>query len=321
MQKIFGIFLLVIGLGIVIFINREGFLNNINTSKLFPALPSSTNESSQENSTGTDTGGETSYGIGYYNQPPIGSSGSQTPVPSEVQPTVVAQPEINPSDIPDGFTVKDLSPYFHKVRFSSVWAGNVDNIGQISLAAGFDGTSTIDVSNWLMRANRGSQYVPKAVNIYYPAGTNKETDVILHNGDVFNMYFGASSPIGVNIRLNLCTGYLANHNTFNPDLPRNCPSPDYSQFVGFTGVCQDYVNSLYGCAEPDPNQTIPVIDYSCQTYINTLNYSGCISKYGSREDFLSQEWRAWIGGLFLDQYHDRLLLLDKNSLLVDLYTY
>jgi len=36
---------------------------------------------------------------------------------------------------------------------------------------------------------------------------------------------------------------------------------------------------------------------------------------------LSHEWRVWTGHKFLDYYHDKLLLLDKNGLLVDLRQY
>lgn len=319
--KIFAILLFVVAGGIVLYMSRTGFLQKLNPQAVF--------STSTPFFFGAATSSEATSVV-----PPIVSE-APTPTPPETPPASPPEyvpppveepslpPEINPYDIPAGYTAKQLSPYFHKVRFAYVAPGSQqDNYyGIITLAAGFESTGTIDITGWTFKANRTSSYVPSAVNFFYSSGANNEGEIKLKSGDVLNMYFGLSSPIGQNLRLNLCTGYLANHNTFTPDIPRSCPYPDQSEIQKFSGQCQDYVNSLGGCTEVQDNPPVPVYDYQCLDYLKQFNYAGCLNKYSSRQDFLGNEWWAWIGGWFLDPRHDQVALLDRNGLLVDLTSY
>src|SRR6266481_2191100 len=45
-----------------------------------------------------------------------------------------------PADIPAGFTAKQISPSYHKVRISSVNRGFSNTLGSIRLSASFDGS-------------------------------------------------------------------------------------------------------------------------------------------------------------------------------------
>ena len=227
---------------------------------------------------------------------------------------------INSADIPAGFTASQLSPYFHKVRLSSVSAGSSYSIGQISLYASFSDNAAVNVTGWTIRAHYGGEIVPQAVNFYEPSGLAAESDIILRSGDYVNIYSSASA-IGENLRLNKCTGYLENNNHFTPSLPQDCPSIDRSDIRGFSGACQNYISSLYGCRLPDPNPPVPQNDYGCLSYLTTINFKGCYDRHTGDSNFLSHEWRVWTNYRFLDQYHDQLLLLDKNGLLVDVYQY
>ncbi len=227
---------------------------------------------------------------------------------------------ISQSEIPTGYTLRDLSPYFHKIRIGSVSPGSIYSYGQTSLAAGFSGNETIDVSGWLLRARQGSQYVPQGINIYDPSGLTVESDIHLGSGDMLTIYT-SQSAIGKNLRLNKCIGYLENTNHFTPPLFSVCPYPNRSEIDTFTGQCQNYVFSLGGCRMPDANPPVPENDYACRAYIDTLNYKGCFDKYRSDADFLSREWYAWTGSRFLDQFHDKVVLLDRNGLVVDAYEY
>lgn len=322
-QKFFGVLLIVVGLGLVVFFNRQGFFERVSDGSFFPSRPTTTESEVNPTDFGFGGGEENNVPPQYeepYSEPYVPPA-STPPPPTSAPEEPISQ--IHPYDIPEGFSLKDLSPHFHKVRLSWVSPGDVtyNTMGQISLAAWFEGSQAINVSGWLLKANRGSHYVPRAVNVYAAAGTAAESDILLKSGDTLNIYFGTSSPLGVNLRLNLCTGYLANRNAFYPDMPRSCPSADSNELRTFTGVCQDYVSSLWSCTEPDPNPPVPVNDYACLEYLKSFTYSGCVQKYSSRADFLSNEWRAWAGGLFLDSRHDTLELRDRQGLLVDIVTY
>lgn len=142
----------------------------------------------------------------------------------------------------------------------------------------------------------------------------------MKSGDTLSIYSN-SSAIGVNFRLNKCMGYLSNTNNFIPSLNFNCPTINRSEIINFTGQCQNYITSLNSCQTPAPNPPISIYDYSCKSYLDKLNYGGCFTSHRSDYDFMSNKWYAWSGSQFLDFQHDRLLLFDRNGLLVAEYTY
>jgi hypothetical protein len=317
--KIKIVLLLVVALGVILFVLRSGVvgkLESIGSLNFWPSSSSSAPWYLASSTKPASGGGGTPWYLASSSQP-AGNFENQN-----------GQPAINPSEIPQGFTLKDLSPYFHKIRLSSISPGGYfGGYGQISLSASFNpsmslGTSggAINVSGWLLQANKGGQYVPQAVGIYDPSGLAAEGDIYLKNSDVLNIYT-LRSAIGKNLRLNKCIGYLENTNHFTPSLPMNCQYTDRSDIAGLSGVCQNYITSLGSCALPAANPRVPENDYACRAYLDNLNYKGCFDKHRSDADFLSNEWRAWIGSTFLDSSHDRLLLLDRQGLVVDVYSY
>ncbi|MGC9968567.1 MAG: hypothetical protein ABSC29_02435 [Minisyncoccia bacterium] len=227
----------------------------------------------------------------------------------------------NSWDVPAGFTASQLSPYFHQVRFGGVSAGSLYSYGQISFYAYPTAqTSSIDVTSWHIKSNRGGEYIPQAVTVYDPLGLNPATDILLKNGDMLNLY---STWAPVNLRLNKCIGYLPNKTQFNPQLPQNCPYIDRSTLQSFSGACQNYILSLGSCQMANLSDIrIPQNDYSCVNYLqNNFNYKSCFDAHYADADFLSHEVRAWTGSSPLDQSHDNVYLFDRNGLLVDTYSY
>ncbi len=256
------------------------------------------------------------------NQPARSQSQSQlqpsvpAPTPSNVPSD---QPHINLSEIPLGFTIRDLSPYFKKVGVSAS-PGSFGSYSQVSLYGYFNGSKPVDVTGWLLKGNRGSVYVPQAVDSYDPSGVTGESDINLKNGDVIYLY-STISAIGRNLRLNKCIGWLANTNQFSPPLSLSCPGVNRSQLINFTGQCQGYILSLASCQIPNQNLLFLKNDYECQAFLDKLNYGGCVAGHRNDYDFFSNQWLVWTGSQFLDFQHDRLLLLDKQGLLVTEYSY
>lgn len=298
------IFIFVLGVGL--YVLRSGVIGKLGSlgSGLFPHMPTSTEPTSTAQKEAPQT-------------QPAGPVEAQPP---QSEPSTSS---INPSNIPQGYTISQISPYYGKIHLGSVYAPAGFYQGQVSLYANFYDDEAINVSDWKLQARQGSQIVPQAINVYDPSGLTAESDIILRSGDYLNIYTSVTSAIGKNLRLNKCTGYLQNTNHFNPALPMNCPSPvtDRSQISNFTGICQDYLLSFYGCKLPDPNVILPQSDSGCLAFLNNINYKGCYDGHISDSDFLSHEFRAWVGGSFLDSRHDKLELLDRNGLLVDLYQY
>ncbi len=228
-----------------------------------------------------------------------------------------ASSTIRPEDIPQGFTLAQLSPFFHKVRLEGVSGGTT---GQISLAASLNPGETADITGWEITGNYGGEYVPQAVRVYDPLGVNPPTDIVLGPQDIVNIY-PRSSP--VNLRLNKCVGYLNTVNQFNPSLYSTCPYINRSEIQFFSGECQNYILSLGSCQTADPgNPQIPQNDYSCKDYISKhFSYHACFDAHEGDADFFSHEVRVWAGSNPLDPFHDRALLLDRQGLLVDSYSY
>lgn len=298
--KILFIFITIIVLGVLLYVYNAGFLGQgINFLKTIAPLSS------------TSSPQQTSYTT--YTPPPSGTV--IAPVPTSTPPTP-----------PAGFTVNQLSPYYGQVRFGGVSPGCGPYngcYGQIVLYAyPSPQTSTIDVTSWEIKANYGGEYIPQAVEVYDPLGLNPPSDIRLKSGDMLNMY-STSAP--TNLRLNECIGYIPIPQQFNPALPQTCPYEDRSSALvhSFSGACQNYIMSLGSCQLPNLNDPrVPVNDYACRDYLeNHFNYSTCFNAHRSDANFLSNEVRVWMGGSPLDQYHDHVELLDRQGLLVDLYTY
>jgi len=309
-KKIAFILLIVIVCGIVLYVassNIFGKLGGI-LSSLAPKPPKTAFVGSASSGGGaTLTSGSASW--------TSGTTNSST-TPNNQQPVT---PTINPSDIPAGYTLAQLSPFFHRVTFGSLYAGNGYSYGQISLYDSSQAPTSIDVTGWQIKSNRSGEYIPTAVNLYDPSGLAAPGDIIMQNNQTLNIYSN-TSPF--NLRLNKCIGYIQNSNPFNPSLPSNCPYVTQSDVSSFTGVCEQYVYSLGSCQLPDMNNiSIPQTDYACRSYLENLNYGGCFAKHVNDSDFLSNEWRVWMGSNVIDPIHDTVLLLDRNGLLVDLRTY
>ena len=95
--------------------------------------------------------------------------------------------------------------------------------------------------------------------------------------------------------------------------------------MNFSGRCQSFILSLGSCEEPTPselNEYSVENDLGCRSYLDTLNYTGCYRTYRYTANFFSNEWRIWLNqAMPFDQQHDRVLLFDRNGLLVNEYVY
>lgn len=312
--KIIGILFLVLVLGAGLFILRSGVINKAVTS-----LSNLTPNSSTSTSQFAPTVKFPNPFRGSLAPPPPPPSQFVGPPPAQAPPPP-PPPRISPYEIPAGYSENDLSPNFHKVRIGGVSPGSDFYYGQITLYANLSGSERVDITDWLLQARDGSQYIPRAVEIYDPRAVPVESDISLKAGDQVFIY-SSRSAVGQNLRLNKCTGYLENNDHFTPPLPLDCPYIDRSEVSSFSGECQDYILSLGGCRLPDASPPVPDTDYACRSFLDTINQRGCFERHRSDPDFLSREIRVWTGSRFLDERHDQPLLLDKQRLIVDAYSY
>ena len=165
------------------------------------------------------------------------------------------------------------------------------------------------------------EYIPQAIDIYDPSGLTPASDILVKNGDTVYLY---SSSAPFNLRLNECIGYVAHVANFDPPLPLMRARISTSRRSRtLPAQCQNYIESSAQCQAPNMSSPqIPRTDYACQDYLeNNFTYKSCFDEHDSDPNFLSNQVWVWTGSNVVDQYHDTVELLDRNGLLVDLYTY
>lgn len=232
---------------------------------------------------------------------------------------------------PIGFTNAQLSPFYKQVRIDSVIRPDANSYyssgGQFAVYADWSLKQPIDVTGWSVRGNKGNAVtISQAIADYNPNtfSTLQNSDVILESGGRVYVY-GWKSVFGKNLRLNKCTGYLNENYKFDPSLPNDCPRVDSGRLVLLSGKCQDFVRSMNTCVTPRPddlNRISGFVEDECRALINKQNLVSCYDGYHNEANFFSKEWRIWNSDpMTFDTYHDRLVLFDKNGLVVDEYTY
>ena len=246
----------------------------------------------------------------------------RVPISNEPPPATPQKPQIEP---PPGFTLRELSPYYQKIRISSVNPSS----GQTSFTLRFAASEKepINVTRWRLRANHGDTLIPHAVQDFQPFGSAQDTDIVLVPNGTLSLFSNQSAIPGKNLRLNKCIGYLNNMYLFRPALPNTCPNDvDRYAISRYSGKCQSFLLSMGGsCRTPTPqekNQLSAPPDTACQKELEKFTYTNCYTKHRYDLDFFSPNWYVWLGREpSLDPSHDRILLLDAEGLLVDVYLY
>ena len=235
--------------------------------------------------------------------PAFNSGGGGTtinPIKDNFQPQTALEPQklarIGSVQLKSGFY-----PYQELVIYSNAVSGRTD------------------ITGWIVKSNNGSFTIPTAQEVYSFGGN--QGDINLRNGDSVHIYSGSGQK--GNFRLNKCIGYIEDVAPFSPPLPKSCPNINRAEINNLTGACQDYINSLRSCQNPNANPPVSAEDSSCHQFLSKLNYVGCVEKYGRDSDFSTNEWRVWAGTQadIFDALHDKVQLLDRSGKLVDEYVY
>lgn len=247
----------------------------------------------------------------------------------EKEPAITTPPPKPLPTPPDGFSIAELSPSWKKVRIRNVTPPNSSNysfLNGFTLRAESENTEKVSITGWRIRGNRKIDvYIPKAAPDYGISGLPTEETILLSPSD-YVVFYSTQSPVGRNFRLNSCTGYLGNTNTFTPSLSRACPTPYVnSELVTLSGNCQNFIRSLGTCPlikANDINRFSGSNDAACRAILDRFSYGVCYNAYHNDSRFFSHEWRVWLGNpMPFDPQHDRILLYDASGFLVDQYIY
>jgi hypothetical protein len=167
--------------------------------------------------------------------------------------------------------------------------------------------------------------LPKAVEFLTLGVTALKTPVSL-SPDARALVTSGRSPVGTSFRVNMCTGYLDQFQTYTPALRKECPSP--SEEIAKTALagessCVAFVETLPRCRIYQGKFPAD-ISSACKTFVNEkLNYNTCALAHKTDAGFYKDEWR-----LFLDQTTELwkksgeiIRLLDNKGNTIDALSY
>lgn len=153
----------------------------------------------------------------------------------------------------------------------------------------------INISGWTLEGKEKLRLkIPQAAALFKSGQINFKSDVILGSGEKA-IVATSRSPVGESFKVNKCSRYLSQAQSFWPSFSQSCPSPKNESWpADISDKCFDYIETLPNCKT---NFTHPIsLDNQCIMEINKkINYNGCVEAHKSDEDFYKGEWRVYLG--------------------------
>ncbi len=187
----------------------------------------------------------------------------------------------------------------------------------------------INVTGWTIKSLSSGQSVkiPKGTYLFFTGTVNSEEDIYLNSGETLQLITGIS-PNGASFKLNKCSGYLSQFQTFTPYLYTSCPLPRNEDLSSIpktvkNDACFDYIESFPGCRIQ--TQNVPANwSYECTNFIyNKINYPSCINTHKNDKDFYGKEWRVYLKRserIWKDR-REEIVLYDTTGKIVDTLKY
>ncbi|MDP3645638.1 MAG: hypothetical protein Q8R25_00945 [bacterium] len=222
----------------------------------------------------------------------------------------------------------DPSPYRGQITLSGKSSSSDGEYIQVHAHSA--NTGPITITGWYLQSVLTGVRVPlpPGASLFVLGVVNPVTSVSLNPGSVTIVNTGLS-PVGVSFRENVCSGYLAQYQTFVPDLDNACPDPKNAlpeipeNLQRYSASCFTYVQNLSSCRFP--GNTLPnSLSSACKSFIvNTYSYNGCVNLYQFRTNFKKDSWRLFLGSRLAlwNSDHDIIRLLDASGRTVDVLKY
>lgn len=218
------------------------------------------------------------------------------------------------------------SPSFDYVTVASMESAKSNSSADNeSITIRFAGNKSgdVDITGWTLVNGRGERVViGKGVKLFKQGEDNQEEDIVVKNGESV-IFVSGESPNGHSFKMNSCSGYLAQFQTYSPPLPASCPSPGSDISLGgvFGPACRVFAQTIPLCTMAVSGQTLGLetMTTECRREIaQKISYNGCIQSHSAEKDFSIPEWRVYLGlkSDFWSNDHDRVILMDKEERLV-----
>src|SRR6185436_8177496 len=155
-------------------------------------------------------------------------------------------------------TFGDPSPYAGTVRVHGGATAETDPTKEyVVLSAAQSLANPINITGWsLQSAVSGLRFfIPPAASPF-TLGTLNSLESVYLEGHASAIVVSGTSPLGISLRENMCSGYLNESQRFTPELSSECPAPadllpetpDNLRIYG--SACFDYVQNIPQCHFP-----------------------------------------------------------------------
>jgi hypothetical protein len=217
------------------------------------------------------------------------------------------------------------SPYYGMISIQYVNQNSQASYEYVVIQMSQSATTSAQISGWKLQSlssGQGTSIQTNGVQLYFQNQVNGDGPIVINPGDTIYLITG-TSPIGYSFRLNKCSGYLSQFQTFTPYLSTNCPVPKVEASTSIPHIvgnnaCLDYIDSFPTCQE----QTTPLPlnwSYECTNFITTkLNYASCVDSHKNDSDFYEKEWRVYLnrGQTLWQSEREDIVLYDNNGKIV-----
>lgn len=199
----------------------------------------------------------------------------------------------------------------------------------VQLVADYSAEGGVDISGWQLESalSRTRAIIVPGASPFVLGEANALRPIAMYSGMRAIISTGPS-PVGISFRENMCTGYLAQFQSYAPPLNESCPSPSSQMplteenLSRYGDACFDFIASLSACSFP---QYIPDTVYpSCRAYLSdALSHNGCVNRNRYKAGFEKDTWRLYLGGIseLWRNSHDAIRLLDASGKTVDVFVY
>jgi hypothetical protein len=190
----------------------------------------------------------------------------------------------------------------------------------------------VKISGWKLKSlsSGNSVTLPQGTYLFFAGTVNPEQDIYLSANDTVYINTGIS-PNGASFKINKCSGYLNQFQTFTPYIGGYCPAPRNENIssiprTGYNDSCFDFIDSMSSCR----TQTDPLPAGSakwsveCTDFIyKKINYPACVDTHKNDKDFYQNEWRIFLkrSEPIWKNSREDIVLLDEEGKIVDEYKY
>jgi len=222
------------------------------------------------------------------------------------------------------------SPYAAHVTINKASATQSDaNKEYVTISVSRKAPGSVTMTGWVLESKKKAvrASLGSAANVYMLGSVNNESPVTVPPGGTVYVTTGRPQS-GVSFRVNECSGYLDQFQTYYPKLDNQCASPEdemqlRADRIGNDAECEAFVDELSSCqiyTEAVPSG----LSSACRNFVvYDLTYNGCVALHRADPDFFENEWRMYLSRdqELWENGHDTIRLLDENGKLIASVTY